>query len=173
MEETPRVEYPTPTKLDEEVIEQLMEFGEQRAAPALRRIIHFDPLATPLGENPFERNRVTTVALGVKALAAIEGDRALDALETALRCGLSKDAAAPDSSAGLLSRIRDRWSRKKRNRDDHANDPMAAIRYYAVLGLKHCRPLRAKALLRVATNDPHPKVAAFAREVLFTMEADA
>jgi hypothetical protein len=169
IEETPRAEYPTPTKLDEEVMKQLMEFREKRAAPTLHRIIHFNPLAAPRGDNPFGRNRLTTVALAVEALASIEGDLALDEVDTALRCGLSK---APDVSGGILSRIRGRWLPKQANRNDQGDDPMAAIRYHAVLGLKHCSSDRAKALLREATNDPHPEVASFAREVLSAKEAD-
>ncbi|NOZ21909.1 MAG: cellulose biosynthesis cyclic di-GMP-binding regulatory protein BcsB [Planctomycetes bacterium] len=172
MEEVPNAEYPTPTELDEEVIKQLMEFREKRAAPTLRTIIHFDPLAAPDGDNPFGQNRVTTVALAVEALVCIEGDSALDEVETALRCGLSRDAVTPDVSGGILSRIRQWWLRKQANPDDQAEDPMAAIRYHAVLGLKHCGSDRARILLREATNDPHPEVAMLARRVLTTKEAD-
>jgi hypothetical protein len=138
----------------------------------LREIVHFDPLATPSGSNPFGRNRVETVALAVEALGAIEGDRALDDMARSIRCGLSKLAAVRQSFGRIPLGIRERWSRKKTNRGDQADDPMAAIRYHAVSGLKHCRSDRARELLREATNDPHPEVAAFAREVLATREAD-
>ena len=45
MEETPRFEYSSGMAFDEEVILQVMRFRDLRAAPYLRRIARFDPLA--------------------------------------------------------------------------------------------------------------------------------
>lgn len=43
---------------------------------------------------------------------------------------------------------------------------MAAIRYHAVLGLKHCTLDKARDLLMMATQDPHSEVAAFAQNAV-------
>ena len=73
------------------------------------------------------------------ALASIQGDNALDELETVLQCGLPG-----------------------------ADEPLATIRGHAVLGLRHCNKDKAKLLAKWATADPHPEVAALARTVLST-----
>lgn len=52
MPENPVSEYPASPKLDEAVIDQLTRLGEQRAVPGLRRVCKFEPLATPIGNNP-------------------------------------------------------------------------------------------------------------------------
>ncbi len=163
MQEVPLVEYPSPTQLDEEVIKQLMAFRERRASPTLRKIADFDPMAAPSGDNPFERNRMAAVALAIEALGAIERDEALDALDLALRSGLPDDGAASPSE-GLLARLRAFWSRGRR--EASGDDPLAPIRYHAVLGLKHCTSNQAQALLRRAAQDPHPELAALASAIL-------
>lgn len=150
--ETPVDEYPTPTKFDEEIIKQLMSFREPRASEQLRRIAGFDPLAAPVGDNPFKRSRIITVALAVEALAVIEKDAALDKLEPAIGRG---------QSAELIADY------------DSSKDDMAPIRYHAVLGLQHCGTKRAKELLEKATHDPHPEVSAFATEVLTKLNSEA
>lgn len=143
--ETPSVEYPSPTKFDEEIIKQLMSFREERAVEQLRRIAAFNPESSPEGENPFERNRVLTVALAVEALATIENDRALDQLQKAIAIGLP-----PNDPASYTE----------------SDDKFAPIRYHAVLGLKHCKSADAKALLECAIHDPHSEIRAFAGEIL-------
>lgn len=163
MEEVPVVEYPSPTQLDEEVIRQLTAFRERRASPTLRKIAYFDPMSVPPGDNVFGRNRMATVALATMALGVIEGDDALDVLEASVRCGLPDDDAA-GSVEGLIARLRGFWSRG--GHEVRGEDPMAPIRYQAVLGLKHCTSERAHALLRRAARDPNPKVAGIAAEVL-------
>lgn len=145
MAETPFAEYPSPTKFDEEIIKQLMSFREERAAEQLRRIAAFDPESSPVGDNPFQRNRVLTVALAIEALATIEIDRALDQLEKAITLGLPlKDPRGYSES----------------------DDKLAPIRYHAVLGLKHCKSAAAQMLLERATKDPHSEIRAFANEIL-------
>jgi len=161
IEETPPREYPSPTQLDEEVIKQLMDLREGRAAPALRRIVRFSPPAEPSGDNPFGPNRMATVALAVEALAAIEGDNSLSEVETVLRCGLSGSREVPSKA------------RTQPKGNDERDNQMAAIRYHVVLGLKHCSSARALELLREATRDPHPEVAAFAGAILAEKEAEA
>ena len=160
IEEVPRVEYPTPTQLDEEIIKQLMEFREKRAVPALRKIFKFNPLSIPSDANPFGRNRVITVALAIEALTTIEGDCALDEVEIALRSGLSNDEPPRVDVS------------KQANQEDSPKDPLAPIRYHAVLGMKYCNSERAKELLCKATNDPHPKISAFACEILNKKQMD-
>lgn len=136
IEETPVAEYPTPTKFDEEIIKQLMAFREPRAAAELRRIAAFDPESAPEGENPFQRNRIVTVALAIEALAAIEKEDALDILTPAIERGLT-----PETTTNY----------------DSKSDPLAPIRYHAVLGLQHCESKAARDLLQQATTDPPPK----------------
>lgn len=171
MQERPFDDYPTQMKLDEGIIVQLMEFREKRAVQGLRKIIHFNPLAAPRGKNPHNRRRVGAVAIALEALGAIEGDCALDELERGIRRGLDEDVVAPTESVGPLKRILNWWRRGKSQDDEEDGDPMARIRYHAVLGLKHCGSARANDLLRGATHDPHPEVAAFARKILAEREA--
>ncbi len=163
MEEVPAVEYPSPTQLDEEVIRQLMAFRERRASPVLRKIAEFDPMSAPPGDNVFGRTRIATVALATEALGAIERDEALDVLEAALRLGLPGEDAG-SSVEGLIARLRGFWSRG--GHEVGHEDPMAPVRYHAVLGLKHCTSERARSLLGQAARDPHREVAAAAAEAL-------
>ncbi len=140
-----------------------MEFRERRASATLRKIAAFDPMSAPPGDKVFGRNRMATVALVTQALGAIDGDEALDVLEAAVRMGLP-DEDPGSSVEGLIARLRGFWSRG--GHEVRPDDPMAPIRYGAVLGLKHCTSEPAQALLRRAAQDPHPEVAALASEIM-------
>jgi|TARA_Y100000310_G_C20579012_1_gene761998 hypothetical protein len=161
MKETPSAPFPSPTQLDEEIIKQLMEFREERAVPHLRRIIKFNPMETPVGDNRVGRHRVQTVALAVEALASIEGDRALDELETALRMGLSDDDVELDASGDQETEL-----------SGPLSAPIELIRSKAVMGLSHCSLDKAKPLLERAKNDPSPIVSEIANNVLNSMGTD-
>ncbi len=146
MTEIPAPEYPSETNRDEQVLGQVLEFREVRAADVLGRIVRFDPLTTSAGDRGkvYTTNRVGTVGLALEALAAVARDRALAELENGLGCGLS-----PRSDSGeAVSRV------------------LAAVRYHAVRGLAHCNRERAVVLLRRALDDPEPQVAAMARQLL-------
>lgn len=146
MPENPVAEYPSSPKLDEAVIDQLMRFGEQRAVPGLRRVCQFNPLAVPLGNNPFDRTRAFTVAHALEALAALIRDEALPELTWGLTCGLEQIKTMPNY--------------------DPLNDKLAIIRYYSIRGLSHFSPERARELLLQAANDPNEEVASLAKELL-------
>ncbi|HTU23178.1 MAG TPA: hypothetical protein VMG10_34400 [Gemmataceae bacterium] len=148
MSENPVVEYPSSPQLDEAVIDQLMRFGERRAVPGLKRACNFDPLATPIGNNPFERSRAFTVAHALEALAALIGDEALPELTWGLTCGLEQARAMLDY--------------------DLQKDNLAVIRYYSVRGLSHCSPERSREWLLQAATDLNQEIATLAKELLAT-----
>lgn len=145
MPETPRTEYPSATRFDEQVIDQLMAFRERGAVPGLLRVLRFEPLAQAPGER-FGRDRTTTIGHAIEALAVIASDEALDEIRRCLQIGLCEARSASPY-----------------NPED---DDLAAIRYHAVRGLEHCHPPEALAILQDATTDPHPEVAAFAVQIL-------
>lgn len=144
--ERPRPEYPSSPKLDEAVIDQLMQFREPRAAPGLRRVCQFDPFTSPEGDNPFGRNRVLTVAHAIEALAAIEGEQSLPELAWGVGAGLQDGNGAKNY--------------------DSKKDPLAVIRYYSLRALKHCSRASTRELLRRAADDPNQDVAALAKQAL-------
>jgi hypothetical protein len=146
MSENPAAEYPSSPKLDEAIIDQLMRFSEQRAIPGLRRVCKFDPLASPIGSNPFERTRASTIAHALEALAALVGEEALPELSWGLTCGLDLAKTTKDC-------------------DPH-EDKRAIIRYYAVRGLSRLSPERSRELLLQAAHDPHVEVTNLAKELL-------
>jgi hypothetical protein len=145
IEEMPREEYPTSTKLDETVILQLGLFRERRAIDDLRRMLSFDPFASPAGDNPLGRNRISTIARAIESLAHILHDDALPEIERCLKLGL--DAA------------------KQLSEYNFADDRLATIRYWAVKSLESCSSSRIQELLVLAQDDPNPDVAAIAKEV--------
>lgn len=144
MPELPRAEYPSPTYFDEQVIGQLMAFREPRAVAGLHRVLSFDPMKAP-DNNVFRRYRATTVGHAIEALATIAGDAALDEIERCLACGLAEASRT------------DPYEPKR--------DLLAAVRYHAVRGLQHCRSPRVESLLKMAEDDPHPEVTAFAKGI--------
>jgi hypothetical protein len=146
IQERPRREYPTSPTFDEAVIDQLMRFREARAVAELRRIAQLDPLAAPEGENPFDQNRVMTVARALEALGVLAGDAALPELARGLEYGLTRPAEPPA--------------------DEHARTALATVRYFSVRGLEHCASEPARALLRRAADDPDPEIAALAKGFL-------
>jgi hypothetical protein len=87
MPERPPIEYPTSPKFDDAVVLHVMQIGEKRAIPGLRRVCRFDPLATPEDEDAFGENRIGTVAYAVEALGALAEDDALTEISTALAKG--------------------------------------------------------------------------------------
>jgi len=144
--ERPVVEYPTSPKLNEAVIDQLMRFGERRAVPGLRRVCKFNPLAAPLGDNPFDQDRAVTVALALEALAALIGDEALPELTWGLTVGLESAKAMPEY--------------------DLQKDKLAVIRYYSVRGLSHCSLEQSRVWLLQAADDPNKEIAGLAKELV-------
>jgi hypothetical protein len=151
MPEKPVGERSTATRFDDEVIKQLMKFGETRAVEGLKRIARFDPLASSDGDPGRALNRVSTVAWAVEALGVLAGDDALPELEAALSAGLEK---------GRL-KLSDRTKE------------LAEIRRRAVRGLTHCSSPDAGKLLRRGALDPVADVAELAVESWFSFHEGA
>ncbi len=145
IQEKPRPEYPSSPKFDEVVILQLGLFKEKRAAQDLRRVLTFDPLAAPAGENPSHQSRIATIARAVEALAQIVGDEASPEIADCLVRGLEE-------------------ARKLAPYDRKA-DRLVFIRFHAVKALEHLSPHVAKGLVGLGVSDPNEYVAEAAREL--------
>lgn len=143
----PEKEYPTETKFDHEIIGQLGAFRERGAVKGLRRVLTFNPDVSS-GE-PFSRDRRLTIGYAIEALALILGDEALEDITNFLCFGLEK----PSPVAGVLGK-------------SEKQDKYATIRYFAVKALAYCSSSLTAPLLQKAANDPHPQVAAYAREII-------
>ena len=146
IEENPRDEYPTSTRLDETVVIQLGLFREHRATDGLRRITSFDPFASPKDENSSRRNRIFTIARAVESLSRILGDDSFPEVQRCMSLGL--EAA------------------KQQSEYSFKDDPLASIRYWAVKSMEHFSQERRKELLLLAQDDPSPEVAQIAKELL-------
>jgi len=145
MPEKPVGEESTGTRFDDEVIKQLMKFGEQRAVAGLKRVARFNPLeASDSGSRP-ALTRVSTVAWAVEALGVLAGDDALAELETALAVGVEDSLLHPTERAAQLVEIRRR----------------------AVRGLSRCKSPAAAQLLRRGSLDPDKSVAYLAIDAWF------
>jgi len=150
MLEKPVGEQSTATRLDDEVIKQIMKFGETRAVEGLKRVARFDPLVSGDGDPGRALNRVSTVAWAVEALGVLAGDDALPELKAALAAGLEK---------GLL-----KLSERTKER--------AVIRRRAVRGLARCSSPEAAKLLRRGSLDPVADVAELAVESWFSFHPE-
>ena len=146
--EQPRPAYMVPSRVDETIIYQLMQFREERAVPILKRICEFDPF---IRDYYGFRDRRITIAYALKALAAIIGDEALPDLERGLRFGLDTTETLDDYNA--------------------EEDRLATVRYYCVQGLEYCSPSAVTSLLQQASNDPNERVSGLARELLDRLQA--
>ena len=77
IQEQPGLEYPIGTHADETIIWQIGELREARALEELHRIAAFSP-DSEAGNDPFQRNRTSTVLAVLKAIGKIEGSISID-----------------------------------------------------------------------------------------------
>lgn len=152
LSERPAAEYPSPTRLEWEVIRQLGEFKEPRAVPGLRRVLGFAPLCRAerrqgsptevliAGEIVLDRQHTVGYALG--ALAKILGPEAAGEIEPFVSKGVER--------AGLPLEVYEKLWR---------------LRLAAVLALGLCGEA-GKPGLRRAAQDPVDKIAKKARDLL-------
>jgi hypothetical protein len=143
IEETPVNEYPAGRSLDEEIIVQIGLLLEKRAVPKLKQIVKFNPLANPVGDNPFNKNRIITVGLSIEVLAKLIGNEAMTDLERLSKIGLTTT-----------------------NNYDPKQDKFAPIRYHVIRGLKNCDGKEAINLLIEGLKDPHQEIKAFSKDIL-------
>lgn len=137
-------DYPSSLSLDAQIVDDLAALRDARAIPGLRRLIHIEP-ASLASDDGRRRGDALLIAHAVDALAMLAGNEALDELQWWV------DQGPRQRTSGTY---------------DPDADPAAVIRDHAVLGLASCRSPRAEALLRVASEDPNPEVAASAKRIL-------
>lgn len=141
----PEYKYPSATDLEEEVIKQLTALKEKRAVDGLKRIIKLDIEDYRNQKNFIIRNKAIIVGQAIEALLEISYGEFLEDVEKFINYGIEANSTADY---------------------DQENDNFAAIRYHLVRGLKHSESEKAKDLLKIALNDPHNEVKAFANEIL-------
>jgi len=151
IQEQPRSAYMVPSRIEEAIIYQLMQFREKRAVPILRRICQFSPFVK---DSYGFRDRVITIAYAFEGLAGIIGDEALPDLEQGVTFGLDKVDGSEKDTEVIKERAR-----------------LATIRYFSVRGVQHCSPNVARVILQQAFNDPDEKVTALAKELFANLDS--
>ena len=139
--------YPSPTDLEEIIIEQLMKGKEKRAIPGLLNIIHLDIRAFQEykpDEHFFIRNKATIVGKAIEALLYISEGKNLSDVDFFIDAGLERFNGRPY---------------------DENRDNFAVIRCGLVSGLQHCPLYEIEDLLEIAIVDPSEKVRTLARKV--------
>lgn len=139
-EQTAKV-YPLPMNFDHEIIKQLQFFKEMRAIESLLRIAQYDMSLHEVKLPPMVENKPVIVGQAIEALLEISNGDYLDKVSMYIQLGVHDDY----------------------NKD---KDGYAPIRYHLVRGLKYCPQPEAEKLLRLALQDPHSEVKAFAQEIL-------
>jgi len=144
IQEKPLLEYPAGNGLDEEIILQISYLSEKRAIPKLKQILYFNPFSEPIDNNPFERNRIITIALSIETYSKLTGNVSLSEIERLIKVGINN----------------------KKTNYNPKEDKLSPIRYHAIRGLQYCDDNKAIELLKIGLIDPHDEIKAFSKEIL-------
>ena len=131
--------------IEEEALIQIGVMKEKRAVRSLLRIINFNIDEYRMQPSPRIKNKAVTVGLAIEALIKTTGCEYINELSCYINKGMDK---IPKEK---YRRVRDNF---------------AIIRYHLVRGLEYCDCERADDLLKIALNDWHKEVAAFAQEII-------
>lgn len=145
--------YPSPTDLEEIVINQLKELKEERAIPGLLKIVGMDISIFQdydQKEHFIIRNKANIVGCAIETLLDISEGKYLDKVDFFVDKGLEK------------------FDSKKY---DHTHDNFAVIRYHLISGLKYCSQKETEDLLDVAKNDPNESVRKLAGELISKIQS--
>lgn len=128
-------EYPSPTKLNYEVIIQLGLFKENKAIEGLKRVLEFN-----VGGSQFALDKHFTVGYALEALAKISFDEALPFIEKFIIYGLNELA-------------------------NDGKDKYAVLRYHAVKSLQHFPINKVRPFISLAETDPNLEISALAKQI--------
>ena len=145
--------YPSPTDLEEVVINQLKDLKEERAIPGLLKIVGMDISVFQdydSGDHFIIRNKASIVGCAIEALLCISGCRHLDKVDFFIDKGLDKF---------------------KSGEYNQGHDNFAVIRYHLVSGLQYCSQKERGDLLDIAKNDPNQRVRRLALKILASNES--
>lgn len=144
--------YPSPTDLEEIIIEQLMRGKEKRAIPGLLNIIHLDINTFQdykSEEHFFIRNKAIIVGKAIEALLYISEGKNISDVDYFIDAGLERFNSRPYIE----------------NKDN-----FSVIRYHLVSGLNYCPYYEIEDLLEIAISDPSERVRTRAIEVQSLMK---
>ena len=132
--------YPSPTDLEEVIIDQLMELKEERAIPGLLTVGKMDiRVFQEYNEDDhfIIRNKAIIVGKAIEALLYISDGTYLTEVDYLIDVGLEKFVHQPY---------------------DQHKDNFSVIRYHLVSGLQYCPYTKIEELLETASHDPNESV---------------
>lgn len=147
--------YPSPTDLEEIIIDQLMSLKENRAIPGLLNIAHLEIkefLNYKNEDHYFIRNKAIIVGKAIEAILFISEGKNLSDVDFFIDAGLERFNQRP-------------YDQKK--------DNFSYIRYHLVSGLQYCPFYEIEDLLEIAVIDPSEKVRNKAVEIQSQMKSAA
>jgi len=137
--------YPVPLNIEIETILQLVSYKEERAIEQLLRIANIDVKTYREKPHGMYNNKVVTVGLAAEGILKICKCKYLNKIEHLIKIGLDNYNPANYKEA---------------------KDNIGIIRYHFVRGLEFCDSAKSVELLKIAQNDPHSEIRAFANEIL-------